>query len=254
MKYIMSFIGGILLGIGVMVLINLLPKPSLDNDMLVLDDFYIPTLKMVSNNIKILSTESNDKEISLEYDAKSVKKETVLNYYDKLQRYGYKSLKNEWAEENGEFIQVLSPENDKLIYVTCERNADVVSVKYNLEQGSIEKFEDEKFFVNDLRYQYYDVKIDNKIVKIPSVTNIADLRMDTDRNFEIGNNTSLYHGYEQGTASEQKEGYLNKYGDLLLDNGFVQGENKREYYNNFAKIKIENDRWFNVYIRKNAED
>lgn len=252
MKHLISFIAGSLLGILIMVVINFLPKPYADNDMLKLNNFYIPTLKLVSDNVKLVSSDVGDKEIILEYDTKSAKKEVVSDYYDKLQKYGYRSLKNEWEEENGEFIQVLSAGENKLIYVICEKNTDVVSIKYNLEEGSIEIFEDEKFFVNDARNEYYDVKIDDKTVKIPSVKNIADLTMDTDISFEFTNHINLYHRYAQGTTSEQKEGYLNKYGNLLLDNGFVQGENKREYHNNFIKIKIENDRWFHVYISKNV--
>lgn len=250
MKYIIGGIAGILLGIGIMLGINLLPKPFSDQEILNFNDTYVPTLKIVSNKVKMIANKVEDKVITLHYDNDSVKKETILSYHQMLQNYGYRNIKNDFANNDvGEFIQVISTKENELIYVTCKKNEENVTIEYEVKNGQIEVMTEEKFLVYNDDIKYYDFKIDDKNVKVPSLENVVDLELQDDKVYENWFR-DLKYKYVDNTTSEQKESYLNRYTNVLLENGFYQGKDKREYHNGMVSITIRNDYSFNINISK----
>jgi len=252
-KIIIAAVFGILVGIGVMFCVNLLPEPYSEKDIIVLNDVYIPTIRLVSENAKLVSNEEiSEKELLIKYDAVSFDKELLSAYATLLEDYGYRLLRSnlESEEDNSEWVAVSSIDKEKLVYVECKKNSEAVSIKYSLEQGDIEVWEEEKYFVYDAKNQYYDVVIDDRNVKVLALENVVQLTRDTKRDFTANNYVNLYYEYDEHTTGEQKDAYLDNYGKFLLENGFSQGKNEKEFSNGIVKISIMNDFNFSITITK----
>ena len=153
-------------------------------------------------------------------------------------------------EESLEFVAVAMPLQDQLVYVTCTKNANTLNVKYTLAQGNIDIWQNEKYVVYDAQNQYYDMNIDERIVKVPALENVVSLNRDVERDFVANNYMNLRYEYENNTTGEQKDSYLSNYGKFLLENGFSQGKNEKEFLNGIVKISIMNDYSFSITITK----
>jgi len=238
--------------VAIMLCVNLLPKPYSENEWIVLDEVSMPTIRLAFEDAKLISNEMTENEILLKYDANSVAIEKLVEFRELLKRYGYRVIKDNFvAEENkAEFVVVSWAGEEKISYIKVISNNKEVSITYSVTPGKLEVIKPEKFIFYDLEKQYYDITIDDQLIKVPSLDNVVKLTRDNDSDFIAQNYMWIRYNYDEHTTSEQKKAYLKKYGEFLIENGYSQGKNERQFVNGVVKVDLDDGYAFYVTISK----